>query len=573
MFSLRPYQQALADKIVKAWHSSTAVLAVLATGGGKTVIFCYLIHRHVGAAAAVVHRKEIVSQISCSLAAMGVRHRLIAQASTVKKIRRRHLKKFNQSFIDPNALVGVASVQTLTSNSSGRNQTLQRWLKQVTLAVFDEGHHYYRSGLWAKAVELLDGGKQLFVTATPDRADGKGLGADADGFAETMVEGQQTRWLIDNGYLAPFLYKAPSTDLNVADIPLTAKGDINTKVMRSRIPASHLVGNVVEHYFKYCRGKRTIVFANDTITAKEHCAAFLAAGVKAVVLTGETDQAVRDYELDGFEDGTGAQVLINVDLFDEGFDVPAVEAVILARVTDSLGKFLQMIGRALRALYAKGFDLSTVEGRKAAIAASDKPTAIVIDAVRNWERGHGLPDWHRRWSLDGNGKANDTILMRICEGCTQPYEAFYKVCPYQTTEKCAEPYKTRPRGERALPEQVDGDLFELDVDAMRAMFEQISAANMSPDDFELDMIARSVPPIGRSAQLRKHKGVLYRRQVLENLVGWWVGMQPGRDMDEIHRRFFHRFGVDIGTAKMLSAESTDRLIETIKQRFSEDMAA
>lgn len=569
MLNLRDYQQALADKILAAWQHYGRVLAVLATGGGKTVIFCWLMRGHIGASAAVVHRKEIVSQISCSLAAMGVKHRLVAQPKTVQKVRRRHLKKFNQSFIDPNALVGVVSVQTLTSRSSERNAPLQRWLKQVTLAVFDEGHHYYQSGLWARAVELLDGGKQLFVTATPTRADGKGLGADADGFADVMVEGPQTQWLIDEGYLAPFVYKAPATDLNVADIPLTAKGDINTKVMRSRITHSHLVGNVVEHYFKYARGLRTIVFANDIATAREHEQAFVAAGVRAVTLTGDTDQGVRDRELDGFEDGTGAQVLINVDLFDEGFDVAGVQAVILARITDSLGKFLQMIGRCLRVIYARGFDLSTTDGRKAAIAASEKPQAIIIDAVRNWERGHGMPDWHRRWSLAGRSAArrgeDGGVTLKVCTACTQPYEAFRPACPY-----CgAVPVPLA----RSTPDQVDGDLFELDVDAMRALFEQISAAGMTDEEFELDMIARNTPMIGRGVQRRHHKAGNYRRGVLLNLIGWWVGMQPGRDLHEVHRRFYHRFGIDIGMAQTLNAAETDKLIETIGRRFGEDMAA
>ena len=567
MIKLRTYQQSIVELILDAWHRIMAVLAVMPTGAGKTIVFSSIMHDHKGAAAAVVHRKEIVSQIACSLAALEVKHRIIAQPATVAAIRRKQLKQFGKSYVDPHAMAGVVSVQTMTSRSAAKNRELQRWLSQVTLAVFDEGHHYVKQGLWAKAVEAVQQAKLLFVTATPDRADGKGLGAHADGFAEEMIEGPTTKWLIDEGYLSRFVYKAPSTDLNVTDLPLTASGDVNTKKMRARIKDSHLVGNVVEHYLKFAEGKRTIVFANDVETAEEHARAFRAQSIAAVALSGETDQAVRDRELEKFEDGSGAMVLINVDLFDEGFDVPAVEAVIMARVTESLAKFLQMIGRALRPVYGPGFDLSTTEGRLAAIAAGGKPHAIVMDPVRNWER-HGMPDWPRVWSLEsketGSKGQSDTIPQRICAGCTQPYEAYYVACPYCGTIP-------EPAG-RSHPAQVEGDLFELDVEGMAALMAKVAHADMSDEEYGVDQIARDIPRIGRPADMKRHQAAKYRRSVLRELVAWWIGMQPEeRSMNEKHRRFYHRFGIDIGMAFTLNAKETDALAERIQQRFTEDM--
>lgn len=567
MFDLRCYQDQLAGGIVAAWQRVRAVLAVLSTGGGKTVIFCWLIHNHIGAAAAVVHRKEIVSQIACSLAALEVKHRVIAPPNVVAMIRRKQLKQFGRSWVDPNAQCGVISVQTMTSRSSEKNEALQRWLRQVTLCVFDEGHHYVQSGLWARAVETMDHAKLLFVTATPERADGLGLGADADGFAEEMVEGPQTKWLIEQGYLSSFVYKAPQSDLNIEGLPLTASGDFNAKAFRQRVVESHLVGDVVKHYRRFGNDGRAIVFATDVETAEEIGAAFTAAGYSAAALSGTTDQGERDRKLNEFENGALA-VLVNVDLFDEGFDVPRADVCILARPTDSLAKYLQMVGRVLRPVYADGYDLSTAEGRLAAIAAGPKPHATVIDPVRNWERGHGLPNWPRHWTLEGRERgsrgATDTIAMRTCLTCTQPYEAFYTACPY-----CgAVPV---PPG-RSVPEQVDGDLFELDVEGLAAVFEAQRQAELSDEEYVAGQTARNVPPIGRGRDLRNHQAARYRRQVLQELVGWWIGMQPpGRSLPEKHRRFFHRFGIDIGTAFALNARETDALIDTIKRRFAEDM--
>lgn len=565
---LRDYQDTFVADIRTGWQSVRSVLGVLPTGAGKTVCFSSIMLAHDGAAAAVVHRKEIVGQISQSLARLGVRHRIIAPNSVVTRIRRKHLKEFGKSYVDPHALAGVISVQTLTSGASDKNRELQKWLSQISLAVFDEGHHYVTQGLWAKAVHAMGDAQLLFVTATPERADGKGLGGHSDGFAETMVEGPTPRWLTQNGYLCGFTYKAPKSDLDVSNIPITASGDLNTKAMRARIIDSHLVGDVVDQYQRFASGMRAIVFANDVATACETADAFNAAGVPSAALSGATEQGERDRKLDEFEEGK-LKVLVNVDLFDEGFDVPAVEAVILARVTESLAKYLQMVGRGLRVVYADGFDLKTAEGRLAAIAAGPKPRAVIIDPVANWER-HGPPTWPRVWSLDGRekgsrGTAGDLIPQRVCTGCTQPYERFYASCPY-----CGEPVP-EPAG-RSAPEQVDGDLTELDLEAMAELFEKMRKADMDKDEYALDQARRGIPSIGRTRDMKRHMDGKHRREVLRNLVAWWVGCQPeGRDLGEKHKRFFHRFGIDIGTAFTLNTKDTDALIERIQQRFNEDI--
>ena len=550
-FNLRDYQAELEAKIYTAWQSYTTVLAVCPTGGGKTVIFSKIAADHVGAAALVVHRREIVSQISVSLARMGVKHRIVGSAKSVKTIRRRHIKALGKSFVDQQALVGVASVQTLTSKSSQNDPGIQRWAEQVTLAVYDEGHHYVATGTWAKGVEMFVNVKRrLMVTATPDRADGQGMGDHANGgsgYCETMVEGPTTQWLIDSGFLTPFVYKCPETDLDVRGLAVTASGDFNAKALRARVVDSHIVGDVVQHYHVHASGLQTIVFASDVETAQEMAAEFRRRGYTAVALSGQTEQGERDHELERFENNQ-TQVLVNVDLFDEGFDVPAVECVLMARPTESLGKFLQMVGRALRIL----------EG---------KARAVIIDAVRNWER-HGLPTWPRQWSLAGRPKGErvdaDVIPLVSCRECTQPYEAFYKACPY-----CGHVHQPPERSE---PAHVDGDLIELDMEAMAALFKKIERADMSDDEYRRGQIARNVPPIGRGPDLKRHQAAKYRRGVLKELVGWWVGMQPDdRTMSEKHRRFFHRFGIDIATAFTLDVKETDKLIENISRKFAADM--
>lgn len=566
MLILRPYQNILLNRVNRAWESVRSVLLVVPTGGGKTVIFAKIMHDFAGAKAAIVHRKEIVGQISCSLAKLDVKHRIVAPPSTIRMIRKKHLKLFGKSFLDPHAAAGVISVQTLTSRSAHNNVDLQRWLAQIQLAVFDEGHHYVQSGLWAKAVEVCSQAKLLFVTATPERADCKGLGHNQDGFAETLIEGPTTRELINDGYLCGFRYVAPESDLDVSGLVVTASGDLNTKALRARVVDSHLIGDTVQHYKQFAGGKRAIVFATDVKTSHDFAEAFNTQNVKAVALSGNTEGGERDRQLSLFEKGD-IQVLINVDLFDEGFDVPAVEVVMLVRPTESLGKFLQMIGRGLRPVYQPGLDISTRDGRLAAIANSNKPKAIIIDSVRNWER-HGMPDWPRIWTLAGRekgarSKRDDLIKQVVCAACTQPYEAFYTNCPY-----CG---NTPTPVSRQTIKAVDGNLVELDVEAMSALFDKINQADMSDEDFKCDLNDRHVPNIGQPRLMRRHRAAKQRRLVLKEVIAWWFGMQHKRSIEERQKRFYYRFNIDVGNALTLDEKQTDDLILKIQQRFSQDM--
>lgn len=553
VFNLRDYQLKVYMAVKSAWQRCRSVLAVVPTGGGKTVIFSKLIHDHSGYACAVVHRKEIISQISLSLANFGVKHRIVAPPAVVAMVRRKHLRKFGTSFVDQTAKVGVASVQTLSSKSTQNNRSLMAFIEQVTLAVFDEGHHYVKKGVWAKAVELFAAANLLFVSATPERADGTGLGVEHGGFAEEMVMGPTTQWLIEQGFLSKFKYKAPESDLNVQDIAVGASGDFNAKALRARAVESHIVGDTVGQYMQHGEGGRAIVFATDVETAEETAEAFRKRGIRAQALSGETDDKIREKAIEDFEAGK-LDVLVNCDLFDEGFDVPAVSVVILARPTQSLGKYLQMVGRGLRVQEGKEY-------------------AIVIDMVRNWER-HGAPNWPRVWSLAGKEKGSrsdsSTIPQRQCAECTTPYPAYRSNCPL-----CGAGYEPVERG---TPKQVDGNLFDLDVDALAALFAQQQAAELDADDYAAELYkpneaGKIIPPKFHGQAIKRHQAAKYRRGVLRNLVGWWTGTleQYGRTMPEIHRIFYYRFGIDIGTAFTLDVKQTDELINKIQKNYTKDL--
>lgn len=132
---LRPHQHKLKADVYEAWQDGHRnVLAVLATGGGKTLTFSDLLREQNLPSCVVAHRQELVSQISCSLAEMGVWHRIIGP----KKIRQfcisEQVRKLGRSFIHDNAIVAVAGIDTLIR----RGDELKQWLNSVRIWVIDE---------------------------------------------------------------------------------------------------------------------------------------------------------------------------------------------------------------------------------------------------------------------------------------------------------------------------------------------------------------------------------------------------------------------------------------------------
>lgn len=380
--TLRDYQQKAINEIYDSWNRGNKnVSLVMCTGLGKSVCMSSIAvdfdkqHKPV---AVIAHRNELVSQMSCHLARVGLYHRIIAPRTIVGQISRKHKIEFGKSFINPSALSAVVGVDTLMA----RADNLKNWAQQIALWEVDEQHHITRSNKWGRAVEMFVNARGLGVTATPNRADGQGLGRWADGIMDDMVLGPSMRWAVENNFLADYEIVCPKSDLNVEDSPLSINGDWSNQTLRKAAKKSQIVGDVVTNYIKYAFGRKAIVFATDVETAEEISRDFNAHDIRAVSLNGKSLPAFREQSLDNFRDNK-LQVLVNVDLFDEGFDVPSCDVCIMARPTASLGKFLQQIGRVLR--------------------PAPNKTALIIDHVSNVIR-HGLPDMPREWSLDRRQK-------------------------------------------------------------------------------------------------------------------------------------------------------------------------
>ncbi|MDD5302965.1 MAG: DEAD/DEAH box helicase [Elusimicrobia bacterium] len=458
---LRPYQSAGVDAIHDAFAGGARrALYTLPTGGGKTVIFAEIAKLAAAArtrTGILVHRDTLLRQASDKLREFGVPHSIIAPG--------------RRNFGDA---VQVASVQTLV-------RRLDR--HEFDFLIPDEGHHAV-SPTYQRIFARYPSAHVLGVTATPIRTDGQGLSA----VYERLVAGPSVGELIADGYLVEPVYVGAEKLVDLSTIR-TRMGDYDQRQLAEAMDSSEVTGDAVEHYRKYCPGSPAVAFCVSIKHAEDVAADFARAGYRAASVSGNDDiHTIRRRTL-GLSDGS-VQVLASCDLISEGFDAPGVVSAILLRPTKSLVVYLQQVGRALRPIYAPGHDLSTREGRLAAIAASAKPRAVVLDHAGNCFRpGFGFADDEREWTLEGKKKRGgasagaSAIAVRQCPKC------FLCHRPAASCPGCGHAYVVVSE----VPDVAAGQLVAIDKAAVRrARAEDIRAAETYADLKVLaDRIGRS----------------------------------------------------------------------------------
>lgn len=435
---LRPYQSDLAESIRQAYRDGyQCPLVVAPCGAGKTVLFSYITHganqrgRSVMIAA---HRRELIKQISLSLARFGVAHRVIAAPSAVREITADQFRAFGRSFVDSRSVIYVGSVQTIVK----RFDTIKR---APDMVIMDEAHHVIADTQWGDVMDRYAGARGLMVTATPKRLDGKGLGKGHGGYADTLIEGPSPRWLVENGYLAEYVAFTTNTAPDLSGVRKNKKGDYEAGSLDERVNKPHLVGDAVAHWQREAPGMRTVAYCVSVRHSEATAAAFNATGIPAAHFDGGTDNGERTRIVKDFAAGR-IQVLCNVGLLTEGFDLASIaqtdvtiDCVIDLAPTQSLTLFIQKDMRGLRPRPGK--------------------LAVILDHAGNIAR-HGLPDMDREWSLDGTwkqrtGSSAPAVTIRTCPKC------FSVHAPSPQCPACSYVYTTRDRA----PEEVAGELVKI----------------------------------------------------------------------------------------------------------------
>lgn len=413
MIQLRPYQNKLIEMTRDQMMKHKSVLIQSPTGSGKTATTAEMLRLASLKGKRswfIVHRRELVKQSVVAFHNIGLQVGVVAAG-------------FPEAKKMP---VQVCSIQTLVRRHER--------MPPPDFIVWDECAHIAAKS-WASLYGKYKDKFHVGLTATPWRLDGTGLGT----WFQTMVCGPSVEWLISHGYLSPYKLYAPSK-MNTAGLHVRM-GDYVTSELVSIADRPSITGDAIKHYVKHSAGKRAIVFCVSVEHSKHVTAQFNAAGIPSEHVDGETDPLERDMAIDRFRKGE-TLVLSNVELFGEGFDLPAIETVILLRPTKSLGLHLQQIGRGLR----------TFPG---------KENAIILDHAGNTME-HGLPDDDCKWSLLGiqsTKKGSENAgSVRICPSCFGANRPIFKQCQH-----CGHVFEIKYR----KVDHQDGDLSEVDVEKIR----------------------------------------------------------------------------------------------------------
>jgi DNA repair protein RadD len=396
----REYQTAAIDGLRESLRSGKKrPLLCLPTGGGKSVIFGKMIESIVKNGKTVlwiVHRRNLVFQMRDSL----LEHFGIDSGIIMAGVESETDKK----------------VQLCTIQSYGRRLDLEalyynRFFINADVVMIDEAHRSV-SPTFKSVLKLYSEKIIIGCTATPMRADGRGLGEVFDDIVDVIGVSELTK----QGYLCPVRYFVPkSIDLDGVKMSM---GDYQVKSLAQKTNQKKLIGDIVENWLKIAENRKTIVFCVNVAHSLAVCEEFKRAGVKAAHLSAKSNDDERDEVFKKMEQGD-ITVITNVGLYQEGLDVPSLECIVMARPTKSLGLYRQCGGRGLRP--EKG-----------------KENLLFLDHGNVIET-HGLLDWAVEWSLDGKKKAwskptrEQTKKLVRCRACGLTFEGS-RVCPDCGTE-------------------------------------------------------------------------------------------------------------------------------------------
>jgi DNA repair protein RadD len=441
---LRPYQEKAVSLIRESMKKHRAVCFRLDTGLGKTAIFSYismLVESNGKNVIILVHRKNLVSQVSMAVAVYGLMHTIIASRQVILRCIGMQRKDYGEHFINPKSRIKVCMVQTVVN----RPEQIQN----CDLLIVDEAHHIIASN-YLKVIDYLKpSAKILGVTATPKRPDGKALG---DVFQD-LIEVISMKEGIEQGYLCePITFSVPA---EYANHKLhKSMGDYNIKELAEDANNRKIYGDAIGHYRRLCDKVPAIAFCINIAESIKVAEDFRDAGYRAVAIYGGMDDDEINDALDGLADGR-YHIVCSCDLISEGTDVPMVGCIIQLRRTLSIVLQQQQIGRGLR-LYPDNALMK--QPHMQCLIKDGQHVCYVIDCANNFGR-FGWVHQDRTWSLDGDTElVEKTKQVATCPACFMTHYPA-PVCPY-----CAFEYKKKSElmpAKKKETEIIDVELVEM----------------------------------------------------------------------------------------------------------------
>ena len=401
------YQEDMKERIEKALRLHRSVMAQMPTGTGKTVLLASVVESFLREHSncnvwIVAHRRELVSQIRETI------ERVFFESPRPSFQRGLHFlpkplflrkrgcnrptrcseplrsKDGGPSKVSPDCLSASAfNVPIKAVSIQWLSKHYDEIEEEPGMIVIDEAHHALAKtykGMWDRFPKA----KFLGLTATPCRLNGKGF---TDLF-DVLVQSWSVPEFISKGRLATYDFvsiKSDGVTQRLIDSlqKRGADGDYQNKEMDMLLNKKPSIERLYQSLEEFGKDRKGIVYAINISHAQKITKLYQENGVKAIAIDSKTPATERQQDIEAFKKGD-IQVLVNVDIFSEGFDCPDVEFVQLARPTLSLAKYLQMVGRGLRV--AKG-----------------KKNCVIIDNVGLY-RVFGLPSQVWNWNAMFEGK-------------------------------------------------------------------------------------------------------------------------------------------------------------------------
>jgi superfamily II DNA or RNA helicase len=548
----RPYQIKVLSEVKMAWSmGDDNVLAVAPTGAGKTIIKAFMAKYFYDRGEYCViyaHRDVLLSQISMSLARVGLPHSFICNKVTERDISNMHVTEFGYSYVDTSSTIIVASVLTwVNRDTTYLSEIVKGWM-------LDEAHHLTADTSWHNCVKTLVNAKGMGVTATPLRADKKGLGSDCGGVFDSLVLAPTMGELIEMGSLSPYrIYTVPSR-LDTSTVNVTSSGDYNQKKLALLTDNADITGDAVEHYLRLANGQQAITFCVNIEHAKHVSKQFNDAGIPSVALSSKSKLAYRQQKLKEFKSGVILN-LINVDLFGEGFDVPACSVVIMLRKTMSYGLFKQQFGRMLRVFEGKDY-------------------GILLDHVGNIREHcvYGAPHDDPEWSLEPQKKKKKVkddkgINSRTCPKCFgfyQPKSNSPKsfICPYCNHAESEDDIITAAKEIQVA----EGVLTEYDCSYITGLIQRRKDVDMPVEDIKSKH--RFSPDIVKFSAAKNHLKRQEAQRKLRERINLWcehTAVKKMLDVQTTQSEFERVFGVNVFKAQVLSERLALELLDKIQK--------
>ena len=400
------------ERIETAFKSYRSVMVQMPTGTGKTILLAEVVKSEKLNASEekseklkvknpcvwiVVHRRELVEQIKETLA---------KQLDSSLFVLHSSLNPSDSSlFTFPFSLTPrVFSIQWLSRHYHELDE-------RPSLIIIDEAHHAVAK-TYKEVMDAYPEAKKLGLTATPCRLNKHGF---TDLF-DVLLQSWSYNKFIADGWLSLYDYmsvKADSLDQQIV-FGLTkrgADGDFSLREMSEKLDVRPSIERLCDTVMRYAPDKKGIVYAIDIKHAEHIAEYYRERGLNAVAISSKTPAEERKSIIERFRNSNDSlrntnchelsmndslkntncqvldspiRILVNVDLFGEGFDCPDVEFIQLARPTLSLSKYLQQVGRGMRVYEGKRY-------------------CLILDNVGLY-RLFGMPSDDRDWQAMFEGK-------------------------------------------------------------------------------------------------------------------------------------------------------------------------